>query len=235
MLWSVAKDNLHAGHRERVKERFLQDGLAGFQQHNILELMLFYAVPQRDTNELAHRLINTFGSLEGVLDASVDELCCVPGVGRNTATLLKLFASMNQYLDLQRHQPRLHMTRGEEIAQYARARNRGHKEEVFSVIGLDADCGYLTYEEISQGTVAATEINVRRAIDALLRAHAACVILVHNHPSGSLTPSVDDLTTTRTLCDAFHLINLKVIDHLIVSDTDYLSMRSQKQFRSIFD
>ena len=80
-----------------------------------------------------------------------------------------------------------------------------------------------------------TEINVRLAVDALLRSKAACVILVHNHPSGNLSPSIEDLHTTRALCDAMHLIKLKVLDHLIVSDNDYLSMRSQSQYQSIFD
>ena len=231
----LEKEQLHSGHRERVKERFLRAGLDGFEEHNVLELMLFYAIPMRDTNDLAHRLINTFGSLDKVQDASVEDLCAVPGVGRNTATLLKLFSSVSRYQDLLRHKPKVHMSKGEAIAEYARVRNRGNTEEVFSVIGLDAECCFLTYEEISHGSVSATEINIRRAVDALLRARAVCVVMVHNHPSGNLTPSVEDLMTTRTLRDAFHLINLKVIDHLIVSDDDYLSMRAQQQFTAMFD
>lgn len=231
----MEKEKLHSGHRERVKERFLRDGLDGFEEHNVLELMLFYAIPQRDTNELAHRLIRTFGCLDAVLDASVDELCQVSGIGRNTATLLKLFPAVDRYNDVLKHKPKPRMSRGDEIAEFARARNRGRKEEVFSVIGLDANCCYLTYEEVSHGCVNATEIDLRRAIDALLRSNAACVILVHNHPSGKLSPSTEDLTTTRSLVEVFHMIHLKVMDHLIVGDDGFYSMRANRQFAGFFD
>ena len=226
-MLDLAKEQLHSGHRERVKERFLRDGLTGFDEHNVLELMLFYAIPQRDTNELAHKLINEFGSLDGVMKASVEELCKVPGVGRNTATLLKLFPEVDRYNDLSKHKLRPHMSRGDEIAAYARARNRDRTEEVFGVIGLDTRCRFLIYEEVSHGGTATTEIN--------LRPGAACVVLVHNHPSGNLTPSTTDLATTRQLIDIFHMMQLKVLDHLIVSDDDYASMRAIKQFSTMFD
>ena len=234
-MLSLAKEQLHSGHRERVKERFLRDGLTSFDEHNVLELMLFYAIPQRDTNELAHRLINEFGSLDGVMKASVEELCKVPGVGRNTATLLKLFPAVDRYNDLTKHKLRPHISRGDEIAAYARARNRDRTEEVFGVIGLDTRCRFLIYEAVSHGGTATTEINLRRALDALLRANASCVVLVHNHPSGNLTPSTVDLATTRQLIDICHMMQLKVLDHLIVSDEDYASMRAYKQFGSMFD
>ena len=231
----MKNENLHAGHRERVKERFLRNGLEGFDEHNVLELILFYGIPLKDTNEIAHRLINTFGSLDRVLDASVEDLCNVPGVGRNTATLLKLFPAVDRFYDMLKHKPKLKLSRADDIAEFARARNRFRTSEVFSVVALDAECRYLDYVEISEGSACMTEINVRAAVDALLRSKAACVILVHNHPSGNLAPSIEDLTATRTLCDAMHLIKLRVLDHLIVSDHDYLSMRSQSQYQSIFD
>ena len=97
--------NLHEGHRQRLKERFLREGLDHFEPHTVLELLLFYAVPQRDTNELAHRLIARFGSLDAVFDAAFDELCAVEGIGRNTATLLKLVPDLTRrYLDSADHE-----------------------------------------------------------------------------------------------------------------------------------
>ena len=234
-MLNLKNENLHSGHRERVKERFLRDGLEGFDEHIVLELMLFYGIPLKDTNEIAHRLIKKFGSLDRVLDASIEDLCSVPGVGRNTATLLKLFPAVDRYYDMLKHKLKPKLSRADDIAEFARARNRYRTSEVFGVVALDSECRYIDYVEISEGSACMTEINVRLAVDALLRSKAACVILVHNHPSGNLSPSIEDLHTTRALCDAMHLIKLKVLDHLIVSDNDYLSMRSQSQYQSIFD
>lgn len=227
--------NPHEGHRSRLKNRFIRTGLDSFEEHNVLELMLFYAIPYKDTNALAHRLIDEFGSFEAVLEAPMEKLREVPGVGENTATLIKLFHAVSRYFDECKHKLQVRLSTPDSIADYVRAHCRFRSEEVFLAFALDSDCHYLASEDISTGNAGMTEVNIRRVVDFLLRSKAACAIVAHNHPSGNLTPSVDDMTTTRKLCDALRMIDVRLLDHIIVSNDDYLSMCSQVQFSSIFE
>ncbi len=231
----MGKKGIHDGHRDRLKDRYLANGLDSFEPHNVLELLLFYGLPYKDTNDLAHELINRFGSLDKVFEASVDDLCSVNGVGKNVATLIKLIPDLSRYYDMLKNKPRSKFSNPDEIASFVMSRYKYMSEEVFSLLCLDSDNKFLAMTEISRGTVNATEISTRRAVDAALKAKASAVVMVHNHPSGNPTPSVNDLATTRALKDAFSLINVRLIDHIIVTDSEHCSMRAMKQFKSIFD
>ena len=145
--------NLHEGHRQRLKERFLREGLDHFEPHTVLELLLFYAVPQRDTNELAHRLIARFGSLDAVFDAAFDELCAVEGIGRNTATLLKLVPDLTRrYLDSADHEQVL-LTSVQAIGDFLRPKFLGRTKEMVFLLCLN-NKGGLTYGDfIAEGTI----------------------------------------------------------------------------------
>lgn len=231
----MSKSNPHEGHRARLKNRFLKEGLERFEEHNVLELMLFYGIPYKDTNDIAHSLIEKFGSFERVLEAPVESLCDVDGVGENTAIMLKLFHAVNKYYDEKKHQLKVRLSNPDDIVTFVKAHCRFRSEEVFTVFALDGDCKYLAYEDISTGSAGMTEVNTRKAVDFMLRSKAACAIVTHNHPSGNLTASVQDMTATRRLADALRIIDVKLLDHIIIGDDEYLSMRSKDIYSSVFE
>ena len=161
--------NLHEGHRQRLKERFLREGLDHFEPHTVLELLLFYAVPQRDTNELAHRLIARFGSLDAVFDAAFDELCAVEGIGRNTATLLKLVPDLTRrYLDSADHEQVL-LTSVQAIGDFLRPKFLGRTKEMVFLLCLN-NKGGLTYGDfIAEGTIDSAPMYSRTILEAAMR------------------------------------------------------------------
>ncbi len=196
--------------------------------------MLFYGIPYKDTNDIAHSLIEKFGSFERVLEAPIESLRDVEGVGENTAVMLKLFHAVNRYYDEKKHQLKVRLSNPDDIVAFVKAHCRFRSEEVFTVFALDGDCKYLAYEDISTGSAGMTEVNTRKAVDFMLRSKAACAIVTHNHPSGNLTASVQDMTATRRLADALRIIDVKLLDHIIISNDNYLSMRSKDNHFSIF-
>ncbi len=230
----MKKNNPHEGHRSRLKERFLNEGLESFEEHNVMELMLFYGIPYKDTNDIAHDLINKFNSFERVLEAPIESLVEVKGVGENTAIMIKLFHAVAKYYDEKKHQLQVRLSKPDDIIDFMKAHCRYRKEEIFTVIALDGDCRYLAYEDISFGSAGITEVNIRKAVNFLLRNNAACAIATHNHPSGMLSASVDDMTATRKLFDALDIVDIHLLDHIIIGNDDYLSMRTQANYTSIF-
>ena len=217
--------NLHEGHRQRLKERFLREGLDHFEPHTVLELLLFYAVPQRDTNELAHRLIARFGSLDAVFDAAFDELCAVEGIGRNTATLLKLVPDLTRrYLDSADHEQVL-LTSVQAIGDFLRPKFLGRTKEMVYLLCLN-NKGGLTYGDfIAEGTIDSAPMYSRTILEAAMRSRAVSVILAHNHPHGLAVPSNADLAATESVCHALAAAKIRLLDHFIFAGQDYISLR----------
>lgn len=232
---SVKINGPHQGHRKRLKTRFLKSGLQGFEDHNIMELLLFYALPYKDTNELAHNIIDRFGSIEKAFDADFDQLCQIDGVGENVATLIKLVPEISKfYLGLKK-QVRKQYTTIPEIAEFLMDQYVFDDKEVFSILCMDNSGGILEYKKLSSGTSNLTEVNLIKAVEVAVISNAACVIIAHNHPGGSLVASSDDIITTRRLVDAFNAINVRVLDHIIVTKDSYMSMINSKQYGSLFN
>ena len=231
---SVKITSSHEGHRKRLKSRFLKSGLDGFEDHNVLELLLFYAIPYKDTNELAHKIINHFGTMERVFDADIKELCQIDGVGENVATLIKLVPQISQYYLRLKQQKRERFKTVDEIAEFLRDQYVFDDREAFSILCLDSQCGFLGYEKMQAGTANLSEVSIVKAIEIAFRYNATCVVIAHNHPSGGLKPSDNDITTTRRICDAFSAVHIDVKDHIIVTKTDYTSMINSKQYESMF-
>ena len=202
---------LHDGHRQRLLQRFLREGLDGFDEHNILELLLFYAIPRKDTNELAHRLMDDFGSLAGVLDASAQELQQVEGVGENTAGFLKLL-------------PDLCLASTEQAGRFLLPRYIGRQEETVLLTCLDGKCRVLSCTVLHKGSLNSSEVNVRKLLTAALKHNAAAVILAHNHPGGVALPSPEDLSTTARIKAALEAADIRLLDHIIVADHDFVSL-----------
>ena len=222
--------NLHEGHRRRLKERFLKDGLDGFEDHNVLELLLFYAIPQRDTNELAHRLLERFGSLSNVFEASSEELCRETGVGPNVATLLKLIPDLARRYeeDLNTAPPELKTV--QQMAEFLRPKFVGRKEEMVYLLCLNNKGGVAFGGFLAKGVVNSTVLSAREIVGQAIQCGATGVVLAHNHPHGLAVPSRADVESTKEIKRALEMVNICLIDHLVFGTDRYASMRNTALF-----
>lgn len=214
---------IHDGHRQRCKQRFLAAGGDGFSDHQLLEMLLFYAIPRQDTNETAHRLIDRFGSLRAVLASQPNELTAVEGVGENAAALLCLAGELGRRARVVT--PPKHVLNDAQTAgKYFVGLLAGHRRELLYQACLDAKGKLLSCRCLSRGTVSASPIQIRQVAEEALYAGAVSIILAHNHPSGVALPSTTDLAMTRLVQDALEPLGIRLHDHIIVSDGDYTSM-----------
>ena len=225
-------DSIHKNHRKRVKERFLQEGLDHFSDVQALELLLFYSIPQGDTNPLAHELLKRFGSLAQVLEASPEELQKVSGIGEHSALLLRLINEMSRYYLVNRTSHITILSTVESCARYLVPYFYGRRNETVFLLCLDAKCKVLCCREVGEGSVNSAGISIRRIVEAALSVNATSVVLAHNHPSGVALPSDEDLATTRRLAGALKSVEVHLVDHIVVADDDYISMvQSGGRFR----
>jgi DNA repair protein RadC len=220
----MAQGNLHSGHRARLRRRFLEQGLDGFEDHQVLELLLTYAIPRNDTNGVAHRLMRRFGSLSAVLEADPRDLATVEGMGENAAAFLSLLpqATRRYFFDRVR-QERPRLDDPDKGAHYVIPLMAGRSEEVFYVLCLDTQCRVIYPALISEGTVKEAHIHPRRVVQEALAHKAAAVILAHNHPSGALKPSSQDHQITRIRVQAWAHLDIKVLDQIIIAGQDAYS------------
>lgn len=216
--------SIHTGHRQRLKERYLREGLDGFTEVQILELLLFYAVPRLDTNPIAHRLIDRFGSLSKVLDASVDKLMEVDGVKEHAATLIHMAKDMARCYETSRAKEETILPTMDACGQYLRSFFLNRKNETVFLLSLDAKMKVLDCREVGEGSVNYANVPVRRVVEMALESGASTVVLSHNHPSGIALPSVEDIHTTRRLAAALSAVEIILADHIVVADDDFVSM-----------
>ncbi len=218
----MTEDNIHQNHRKRLKNRYAEKGLSSFEDHNVLELLLFYAIPRKDTNEIGHRLMRKFGSFSAVLDADISELAEVEGMGENSALLLKLMVDVaKRYMsDKQNH---TFLNNSETAGKFVVPLFIGSKEESVYMLSLDAKAKLIKCDHINDGSFNAVEINVRKMAKTALKCNAAGVIIAHNHPGGVALPSPEDNEATRRVKEALASLGIELYDHIIVADGDYVS------------
>lgn len=214
---------LHDGHRQRKKQQFLQHGLDGFADHEVLELVLFYAIPRRDTNETAHRLIQQFGSLQEVFFAPVEELQKVEGVGENAAVLLHLLPELYRRSCLSQKEDVI-VNSVERAGRFFSRLLNGERREVLYQVCLDAKGKVLNYKRLASGTVSMAPVSIREVVETALHADASVVMLGHNHPSGIALPSEEDREITVRIQQALAALGIQLADHIIVADGDFVSM-----------
>jgi len=214
----------HDGHRQRMRERYAKQGLDGFAQHEILELLLFYAIPQKNVNPIAHALIERFGTLDGVLTASVRQLTQVDGIGDYAATLLTLLPQVMRMADKSREASRTKLSTRKAAAEYCVRLLDGEKRELFYAICLNGQMATLGNALIARGSLSDVPAYPRIVLEAALTYNAHGVLLCHNHPGGTVMPSQADLDATATLTRLLADVEVTLVDHMIVSDHDALSM-----------
>ena len=216
-------ENLHKGHRSRVRAKFKNLGLEGFEEHEILELLLFYVIAQRDTNELAHMLIKKFGSLRDVLTAPYDLLVREKGIGESAALFLKLIFAITSRTSAS-SLPKLGFKGRWNIAEYMIMKYEGQTKEQLYVLCLDAKLNVMAMEVIFEGEIERINISWRKIVHYLMINNASRIILVHNHPSGLSIPSGNDVYFTKDLKRILEPLGVKLMDHIIVSGNEYTSM-----------
>lgn len=230
------KDNPHANHRERLRARFRNEGLDSFEDHNVLELLLFFGIPFKDVNDTAHNLLDQFGSLSDVFDARYEDLCKVNGISENTATLIKLLPALFRRYELDKlNKDAVMLNSAELVAKYISKYYKGVTEERLYLLCLDSNCRLLSCNAVSSGTVTATSVNMRMIAELAYAADAADLIIVHNHPSGITAPSRQDVDMTLKLFETMKSIGLRLGDHIIIGlGDDYFSFRKSEKYRCIF-
>lgn len=215
---------MHKDHRKHTKDRFLSEGLDSFEPHNVLELLLFYSIPQKDTNETAHMLINRFGSLSAVFDAPYDDLLTVPGISEHSATLIKLIPAISRRYAMEKNSKVTKLSSIEDIGKYLVARYLGVTEETVLLLLLDNKFGLIDCVKVHEGSVNSSAITMRKLIETALFKRASMEVLAHNHPSGVALPSSDDLFTTQQVKRAFDLVEIGMLAHIIVAGDTFTNI-----------
>ena len=217
--------SVHEGHRQRKKEQFREHGLDAFADHEVLELLLYYAVPRQDTNPIAHRLMERFGSLEGVFSAPGHELQKVEGVGENAATLIRLLFPLCRRVRTSGGKHEVIFNTRENIGAYFMELFLGERKEVFYEACLDAKGKLLACFRLAEGGADQVTVNMRAVVENALNANASMVVLSHNQPSGVALPSKEDNQTTLQIKRALADIGVTLVDHVIVADGDFVCLR----------
>ena len=223
--------SVHQGHRQRLRERFLEEGLENFKEHEVLELLLYYCIPRRDTNIIAHNLIDRFDTLAGVLEAPPSELKKVEGMGDGAATFIALLQAAERYYLVNKQDDGKPMTSVEACGRYLVPKFRNLRNESVYLLSLDAKCKMLSCRLVGEGSVNSAAVPIRRIVEMALEAGATSVVLAHNHPSGIALPSPEDVQTTRRLAMALSAVEIGLVDHIVVADEDYVSMAQSGMYR----
>lgn len=216
---------LHDGHRNRLKNRFLNEGLTNFEDHNVLELLLFYSIPRSDTNEIAHELLNKFGSLHGVFEAGMEDLMSVNGISRHSAVLIKMIPELfvvygrDKVRDIQK------INSSDDAKQFFIPRFYGKVREEVQLVLLDDKMNIIKWVKIYEGSVNSANVPIRKIVEIAIENRATNVIIAHNHPTGLILLSKDDLRATAKVREALALVDIKLLDHVIVSDNEAASLK----------
>lgn len=223
--------SIHEGHRGRLKKRFLEYGLESFEDHSVLELLLFYALPRSDVNPIAHALINKFGSLAAVFDAPLEELARVPGIGVNAAEYIKLIPQVSRRYLMSRASFDDILDSTKKAGAYLLPRFYAERDEIVYLVCLDAKCKVLNCKLLFRGSVNSAGVSIRKIVENALVYNSTSVIIAHNHTSGIAVPSEEDKITTRRIQEALRAVDITLSDHIIVADDDFVSLADNGFFR----
>jgi len=221
--------SIHSGHRERIRNRLRNEGFASFSEHEVLELLLTYAIPRQDVNPLAHELIARFGRLSNVLEADERELLQVKGMGANAALLLTMMPQLMRYYQINAIGERPVILNLADAKAYCAPLFLGVHEEHIYLLCLDQKGHVLHLSLLQTGTIDEVSLYPRKVVETALRHNAHSVILAHNHPSGAAEASQADVDTTKAIASALMMIGIKFVDHLIFAGETCYSMSRERR------
>jgi len=216
-----------AGHRGRLRKRFLQSGLDGFLDYEIVELLLTLGTPRKDCKQMAKDAIKEFGGLRGVLDATLEELQKIKGIGPDNAIGVKLFQAVSERYSREQIPEKVTLDSSEAVAKFLQKSIGRQKKENFVMLSLDTRNNLVKISDISVGTLNASVVHPREVFKEAVQASAAQIIIAHNHPSGSPEPSPEDIALTRRLEEAAKIFGIELLDHIIVTQDKFSSLKEQ--------
>ncbi|MBE6771782.1 MAG: DNA repair protein RadC [Ruminococcaceae bacterium] len=227
--------NLHANHRARLRETFIKAGADGMPDHNLLELLLFYSIPRKDTNELAHNLIETFGSFSRVFDASFEQLLEIEGIGESSALLLSSVPAICRRYIESSVSGKINLSEPDDVINYITKKFYGkNKHEVFYMLCLDGTGNLINCCKLGEGSSGSVVIDKRNVLETAFRNNADRVVFAHNHPNGVAAPSKDDVIMTSDFCSVLKGVGIRLVDHIIVAGGDSISLASVDKFKNLF-
>ena len=230
--------NPHEKHRQRVRKEFLENGFTdATPPHKILEMLLFYSIPRKDTNEIAHALLKRFGSISGVVNASPTELMSIDGIGESSVALIKLLIPVFRHYKSSSVENGNVPTSMNSICDYIMAKYIGFTKEIFAVTSFNAKGEIVGFDTLNSGDVAYVGLSTRNFVEKVLERKATSVVISHNHPTGNALPSPSDVETTKRIAALLATLGITLLDHIIVSneDNDCISMAQTPEYHSIFD
>lgn len=214
------KKNVHEQHRQRVKEGFRKHGLKNFHEHNVMEMLLYYAIPRKDTNELAHYLINEFGSFAAVFDAPYEAIQGIDGIGKEAATLIKFIPELFKYYEASKNKERQTILDAKSATKYLSSYFIGVQNEIFVVMYLDARGGLIKCSEVSQGTDTMVKTDFSSLLKSAILLDAKAMVVAHNHPAGFAVPSKEDIVLTEKLSSLCKTLDIVLCEHIIFSGSE---------------
>lgn len=227
--------NIHDGHRDRLRTRLIASGIDdSIPDHEIIEYLLTLTIPRHDTNDIAHRLVNTFGSFAGVLDADIDDLIKRGKVTPNTAVMFKMLMPIARAYTARSTKGKTNLSEIKDIAPYVHSLYAGYEKEVISILLLSESGQVIRMETLAHGDVNSANVSIKAVADKALRSGATAVALVHNHPNGLALPSMEDLTVTKEVRLALSHLGIKLVDHVIIANDSYLSLACSERFSKVF-
>ncbi len=215
------------GHRKRLRDRFLQSGLHGFLDYEIVELLLTLGTPRKDCKQIAKQAIEEFGGLRGVLDASLEELQKIKGIGPSNAFGIKLFQAVSERFAKEHIPEKITLNSLKAVADFLQKSIGRENKEHFVVLSLDAHNRLIKISNISVGSLNASIVHPREVFKEAIQSSAAQIIIAHNHPSGNLEASPEDVALTRRLEEAAKIFGIELLDHIIVAEDNYFSLKEQ--------
>lgn len=230
----IKKDNPHKNHRARLRETFKNVGVDGMPEHNILELLLFYSIPRKDTNELAHKLIKEFGSFSRIFDASYEQLLDIEGMGESSALLISMIPGICRRYIEGKAKGKINLSDPKDAQEYLKDKFYGCKTEVFFMLCLDGVGNLINCCKLGEGTPGTVLIDKRVVMQTAFRNDADKVIFAHNHPNGIAAPSREDMELTSEFSSLFTSVGIRLADHIIVAGNETLSLASIPKFKALF-
>lgn len=223
-----------SGHRNRVKARYLKEGLDNFEDLYVLELLLFYCVPRKDTKQIARDLLKRFTSIVQVFEATKEELMEVPGVSDGIATFLMLRRDVERYYQVKRaEQSNLQLLGANSFGSYLSGLFYGKYNEMVYALCLDAKSKVICCKLVGEGSVHSANISIRKIVEIALHTNASMIVLAHNHPGGFALPSGEDITTTEKVASALATVDVLLADHIIFTENDFISLFESNYYRPV--
>lgn len=217
-------ENTHSQHRNRMRELFRKSGFSQMNQEQILEFILFYAIPRKDTKPVAIRLLEKFGSFSAVIDASEDDLSKVDGIGAATAFYLKMFREVFGIYLLDKNEKQEGRYSASQIGSKLLPYFIDAKNEIAILLCLDSSLNIISCVELSQGSYDSIELDANEVVHAACGSNSTHVVLAHNHPGNTAIPSKEDIESTLSLQSILKEHDIVLLDHLIFSDMDFISL-----------